>query len=275
MKFLPSSSQSSHTDWNLLTNTSSEQRTNQHRDIYAKPQKNSQQQKTRPTQPSTQSIRPTTIQPAPIRLNQPQTQPLRPVQPAKLIQPTEFQPAKPIQPARPAPVAASSVRVVAPSRYPPSSQQNSFNPQDANFSKNNSTLPSAMNQNLTAESEQHRYEEINDESLGGLQIGSYPATVSRVQSNNVIDEFDPYSTVQPPVPELYDNVPDNFNSVYSEHRYEDIPDDVNYDQVPSEIQPQTIAEVGEKCFLILQKSMMVDSRFLGNGVFTRGSWTMS
>lgn len=110
-----------------------------------------------------------------------------------------------------------------------------------------------MNQNLTAESEQHRYEEINEESLGGLQIGSYPATVSRVQSNNVIDEFDPYSTVQPPVPELYDNVPDNFNSVYSEHRYEDIPDDVNYDQVPSEIQPQTIAEVGEKFFNITKE----------------------
>ncbi|KAG8196563.1 hypothetical protein JTE90_003576 [Oedothorax gibbosus] len=245
----------SQNDWTPILKPSFEQRKSQ--DIYAKPQKTKQQK------------------------------------PQQTVQPIRAVPANALQPARPAPPPSSSLRVVAPSRYP-SVSQNAAKPLDKNFSSVTGNLPattgnfpatagnsspttdkfssmtgnlsstvsyfpsstsnpssttgsfssmtqkSVLNQNLTAAESEHRYEEIG-ESQAGLQLGKV-GTNAPHRTSTIIDEFDPYSTAQPPVSQLYDNVPDNYNSVYSEHRYEDIPDDMNYDQVPSDSQPQTVSE---------------------------------
>lgn len=103
------------------------------------------------------------------------------------------------------------------------------------------TPNSALNQNQTYSESEHRYEEIG-ESLTSLQLGK-SGTNAPQRTSTIIDEFDPYSSVPPAMSQLYDNVPDNYNTVYSEHRYEDIPDQITYDQVPCDSQPQTVSEV--------------------------------
>ncbi|GIY49775.1 dynamin-binding protein [Caerostris extrusa] len=114
-----------------------------------------------------------------------------------------------IQPSRPAPTVTPSLRVVAPSRYPPAAQ----------------------------------YEEINESFADDLmKINSSVSQDTSKKSDNVIAEFDPYSATQSSQ-KRYDNVLDNFNELYSTHRYEDIPDETNYDQVPIESQSQSEIEV--------------------------------
>ncbi|KFM69808.1 Dynamin-binding protein, partial [Stegodyphus mimosarum] len=150
----------------------------------------------------------------------------------------------PIQPTRPAPSVSSSLRVVPPSRYPPIAQpilkqreSNSVTPTTTNNSVN---IFVNKNSELDSVEPMHRYEEIPD-SLGGViernkhscdkdLMGS-----SAVTPTNILEEFDPYSSPKQPT-ELYDNVPDNLNCLYSTHRYEDIPDDVPYDYVPTDSQ---------------------------------------
>ncbi|XP_055933569.1 dynamin-binding protein-like [Argiope bruennichi] len=151
-----------------------------------------------------------------------------------------------IQPTRPAPTPTPSLRVVAPSRYPPTTQA-SPKPQSRNFAPNLPTQnPSnvLMNKNVLPCEPDHRYEEVY-ESLGGG--GQNNGDLMRNQdvpqkSDNIIAEFDPYATSQS-AQNCYDNVLDNFNELYSTHRYEDIPEDFNYDQMPSEDHSQ--GEVNE------------------------------
>ncbi|GFT34885.1 dynamin-binding protein [Nephila pilipes] len=208
IKYLPSlSSQSSQAtnDWNSSRTASSQPIINQIQDVYARPQKQPNLHKT----PQSSSI----------------------------------------QPLRPAPTVTSSLRVVAPSRYPPVSQAspkasvNSFSPDSgshnsSNVSPNKNTLPNEP---------EHRYEEINDcFGANSQQRASTDAQLMANQdgcrkSDNIIAEFDPYSTSQSSQ-KLYDNMLDNFNDLYSAHRYEDIPDEANYDEVPCEDQAQSKVE---------------------------------
>ncbi|GFR28534.1 dynamin-binding protein [Trichonephila clavata] len=153
----------------------------------------------------------------------------------------------PIQPSRPAPVT-SSLRVVAPSRYPPVSQAAS-KPQVSSLVSNPSSCNSSNvspNQNVFPSEPTHRYEEINDcfgvssQQRTGIDAQLMTNQDGSQKSDNIIAEFDPYSTTQSS--KLYDNVLDNFNDLYSAHRYEDIPDEANYDEVPCEDQAQSEVE---------------------------------
>ncbi|XP_054710835.1 rho guanine nucleotide exchange factor 38-like, partial [Uloborus diversus] len=134
-----------------------------------------------------------------------------------------------VQPIRPAPTIASSLRVVAPSRYPPTTQNAASNPQQ------NASAVSAKNFSLSKNDNNepmHRYEEIN-ESADPREQSARTCDTDKNSSRdpNILDEFDPYSTGK--LPEVYDNVPDNLNCLYGSHRYEDVPD-ITYDEVPQE-----------------------------------------
>ncbi|GIY80564.1 dynamin-binding protein [Caerostris darwini] len=149
-----------------------------------------------------------------------------------------------IQPSRPAPTVTPSLRVVAPSRYPPAAQS-SPKPQVNSFFPNpvaQNSLNAAVNKNVLPTEPDHRYEEINESFADDLmKINSSVSQDTSKKSDNVIAEFDPYSATQSSQ-KRYDNVLDNFNELYSTHRYEDIPDETNYDQVPIESQSQSEIE---------------------------------
>ncbi|CAL1281416.1 unnamed protein product [Larinioides sclopetarius] len=150
-----------------------------------------------------------------------------------------------LQPTRPAPSPTPSLRVVAPSRYPTTTQA-SPKPQSRNVAPN---LPAQnpsnvlMNKNVLPCESDHRYEEVYESLGGGVQNKTNNVDLMRNQdmsqkSDNIIAEFDPYAIPQSSQ-NCYDNVLDNFNELYSSHRYEDIPEDFNYDQMPSEDQSQS------------------------------------
>lgn len=159
-----------------------------------------------------------------------------------------------IQPTRPAPPVTASLRMVAPSRYPPVSQPSkskesstvsNFQRTDIPFNTNvhnplsSPNVSSNLNINCNTVSNEpvHKYEEIPDtlENVGdqntSLRLLSDTSCTTASSTSNILDEFDPYSTSK--VPEVYDNVPDNLNSLYNSHRYEDIPEDSYYDEVPT------------------------------------------
>ncbi|XP_015929681.1 rho guanine nucleotide exchange factor 38 isoform X2 [Parasteatoda tepidariorum] len=154
-------------------------------------------------------------------------------------------PNKTTQPVRPAPVVSSSLRVVAPSRYPvnPPAPDRMSN----RISSSATVTQPSVNENTSANSSEptHRYEEIDEFSKDIIQptstlMDSVPVTGTKNVSK-AIDEFDPYSVAKSGT-ELYDNVPDDVDNLYSLHRYEDIPEDSNYAEVPNDLDCENIPE---------------------------------
>ena len=198
-------------------------------------------------------------------LYQPQAQPRQNVstQPRQNVIPqdqTQVRQRNVIQPARPAPPVTSSLRTVAPSRYPPvslsatsKSKENNpllnlprivvpnTTPNTNSLSNVTSNILSNMNSNSNALNTEpaHRYEEISESDNSGQN--SHSSSTSRNNPSNILDEFDPYSSSKGT--EMYDNVPDNMNSIYNAHRYEDIPEDSYYEEVPTEAKASDSDEV--------------------------------
>lgn len=279
MKFLPeASSFTSAWDTSPTTSTAAAASTNtvDSQNLYAKPNKNSSQPQRQtslsftprpqaqnrqnfPQQPQAQKVN---LSPQPQVHNislSPQTQPRQTISQTQV----SIRPCGTIQPTRPAPPVTSSLRTVAPSRYPPAPQSSASKSKDNNpllnlprtispapLSNTNSqpnvtpNILSNMNSNSNALNTEpiHRYEEIPDSA--GDEQNRLLSDISISSTINVIDEFDPYSSSKGL--EVYDNVPGNLNSMYSTHRYEDIPEGSYYEEVPSE--PET-SDANEVSFL--------------------------